>query len=237
MSAPAPTEPPESADAGARSWLATLRPARWVPIRPLAQRHRRRILEHLLSLSERDRYLRFGYAASDAQVQIYAERLDFHRDELLGIFNRRLELVAMAHLAYDPAPQRPGKPAMVEFGVSVLAQARGKGMGQRLFDRAILHARNRGVGTLFIHALTENTPMLRIARKAGAKVEREGSESEAWLRLPHDTLSSHVDEAVERHLAEVDFELKRHLRTLRRWRDRLRRLKARLRGTRRPPAA
>jgi len=232
-----PTEPRPRASSGAQGWLTLLRPARWVPIRALAGRHRRRVLGHLLSLNERDRYLRFGYAASDAQITHYAERLDFHRDELLGIFNSRLELVAMAHLAYDPAPQRPGKPAMVEFGVSVLAQARGKGMGQRLFDRAVLHARNRGVGTLFIHALTENTPMLRIARKAGAKVEREGSESEAWLRLPHDTLSSHVDEALERHLAEVDFELKRHLRTLRRWRDRLRRFKASIQGKQRPPKA
>ncbi|MBV8605783.1 MAG: GNAT family N-acetyltransferase [Pelomonas sp.] len=225
--------PPSAPDPGNRhpgDWLGRLHPSRWVPIRPLSARHRRRILEHLLSLGARDRYLRFGYAASDEQVARYTERLDFGRDELLGIFNRRLELVAMAHLAYDPAPQRPGRPAMAEFGVSVHARARGKGVGQRLFDRAALHARNRGVGTLFIHALSENTPMLRIARRAGAKVEREGAESEAWLRLPHDTLSSHVDEALERHLAEVDFEFKRHLRTLRRWRERLRRLGATLFG-------
>ena len=47
----------------------------------------------------------------------------------------------------------------------------------------MLHARNRGVQTLFIHALSENTAMLRIARNAGATVERDGPESEAWLRL------------------------------------------------------
>ena len=82
--------------------------------------------------------------------------------------------------------------------------------GARLFERAALHARNRGVETLFIHALSENVPMLKIARKAGARVEREGSESEAWLRLPQDTVSSHVDEAIERHMAELDFQFKRH---------------------------
>ncbi|MBV8503198.1 MAG: GNAT family N-acetyltransferase [Paucibacter sp.] len=202
----------------------------WVPIRPLATRHRRRIGEHLLALSERDRFLRFGYQASDEQVLKYVDRLDFKRDELLGIFNRRLELVAMAHLAYSPAPQRPGQPAMAEFGVSVSARARGKGLGQRLFDHATLHARNRGIQTLFIHALSENTPMLRIARRAGALVERDGSESEAWLRLPADSMASHVDEALERHLAEVDFELKRHLRSLRRAREAFRRARARMSG-------
>ncbi len=205
--------------------------ADWVPIRPLATRHRRRIAAHLLGLGERDRYLRFGYAAKDAQIERYVAGLDFDRDEVLGIFNRRLELVAMAHLAYDPAPQLPDKPAMAEFGVSVSASMRGRGIGRRLFDRAALHARNRGIETLFIHALSENAPMLKIARNAGAKVERAGSESEAWLRLVPDTMSSHVDEALERHLAEVDFQFKRHLRELRRVRGHLRALKTRLFGS------
>lgn len=185
----------------------------WVPIRSLARRHRQRIKNHLLALSERDRYLRFGYPATDEQVSKYALGLDFERDEVLGIFNRKLELVAMAHLAYEPLPQRVGKPAMAEFGVSVADKARGRGFGARLFEHAALHARNRGIETLFIHALSENAPMLKIARSAGATVERDGSESEAWLRLPPDTVASHVGEALERHLAEVDFTLKRHVRT------------------------
>lgn len=182
----------------------------WVPIRSLAPRHRRRILTHLLSLSPDDRYLRFGYPASDEQIGRYAESLNFERDEVLGIFNRRLDLVAMAHLAYEPAPQLPGKPPMVEFGVSVLNRNRGRGFGARLFERAALHARNRSIDTMFIHALSENTAMLRIARNAGATVERDGPDSEAWLRLPPDSVSSHVGEAIERHAAELDFQLKRH---------------------------
>jgi hypothetical protein len=56
--------------------------------------------------------------------------------------------------------------------------------------------------------------MLAIARKAGAVVERDGSESEAWLRLLPDTVASHVGEAIERHVAELDFQFKRHIRVL-----------------------
>ncbi|MGS0756454.1 N-acetyltransferase family protein [Roseateles sp. GG27B] len=184
----------------------------WVPIRSLARRHRQRIAQHLLGLDERDRYLRFGYPASNEQISRYATSIDFDRDEVLGVFNRRLDLVAMAHLAYAPVPQWSDKPAMAEFGVSVLSQVRGRGFGARLFERAALHARNRGIETLFIHALSENGAMLKIARNAGATVEREGSESEAWLRLAPDTVSSHVGEALERHMAEVDFQFKRHAR-------------------------
>ena len=138
-----------------------------VPIRELSERHRARIRAHLLKLDEGDRYLRFGYAANDEQVVRYADSLDFERDNIFGIFNRRLELIAMAHLAYTDLAEHRN---CAEFGVSVLKTARGLGLGTRLFARAMLHARNKGVNMMFIHALSENTAMLKIARNAGARV-------------------------------------------------------------------
>src|SRR5262245_48227479 len=98
-----------------------------VPIRALAPRHRERIANHLLALEGHDRYLRFGYPASDEQVRRYVEQLDFDRDEIFGIFNRKLELIAMAHLAFIHDPN--DGPTGAEFGVSVLAKARGRGYG------------------------------------------------------------------------------------------------------------
>jgi hypothetical protein len=92
--------------------------------------------------------------------------------------------------------------------VSVLARARGRGYGARLFDRAVLHARNRGCQRLFIHALSENSTMLKIATNAGATVERDGPDSEAWLKLPPDDLLSRMDELVETHAAEFNYQLK-----------------------------
>jgi len=189
---------------------AALKPAlgfRWVPIRSLAARHRPRILSHMLALSERDRYLRFGYAASDAQISHYVEQLDFEHDEVFGIFNRRLELLAMAHLAYlepGPSPRRAA-----EFGVSVAKAARGRGYGDRLFDHAALHARNRGFDSLLVHALTENTAMLRICRNAGARIERDGPESQAWIRLAPENLVSRMEALVGDTAADLDYRLKR----------------------------
>lgn len=179
-------------------------PARlhWVPVRSLSERHRPRILAHLLALPAEDRYLRFGYAASDAQVARYADLIDFTKDEVFGIFNRRLELIAQAHLAAMPDAKE------AEFGVSVLPHARGRGYGGRLFDHAVLHARNRGVDTLVVHMLSENTSMLRIARRAGARVDRDGGDSLARLRLPPEDLRSHIDELVEDSAAEIDYQIK-----------------------------
>jgi RimJ/RimL family protein N-acetyltransferase len=181
----------------------------WIPIRSLSTRHRDRILMHLLLLPEHDRYLRFGYVTSDSQITRYVDQLDFERDELLGIFNRRLKLLAMAHLAY--LTTHDGQTAsQAEFGVSVDAQARGRGYATRLFDLAVLHARNRGIQTLRIHALSENTAMLRIARHAGAHVMRDGGESEACLQLPPESLASHVEEIVKAGAGELDYRFKRH---------------------------
>ncbi len=176
-----------------------------VPIRSLGRNHRSRIASHLLSLSAQDRYLRFGYSASDEHIQRYVDGLDMERDEVFGIYNRKLELIAMAHLAY-PAELSPQ--AMVEFGVSVLPSARGRGYGARLFDRACMHARNDGISQMLIHALSENTPMLKIARAAGAVVTRDGSESEAHLRLPQPTLDTRITEIVHEQLAQVDYHMK-----------------------------
>ncbi len=176
-----------------------------VPIRALSPRHRAGIIRHLLALSDEDRYLRFGYAAQETQIRAYVDNLNFERDEIYGIYNRQVKLIAIAHLAFSSDPKTQN---CAEFGVSVLAEARGKGLGTELFDRAITHARNQGVDLMFIHALTENAAMLKIARNAGATVERDGSESEAYLKLPPATLDTRVTEALEDRVGEVDFQLK-----------------------------
>lgn len=197
-----------------------------VPIRSLGPRHRARIAKHLLALDETDRYLRFGYYATDEQIDRYVAGLNFKRDDIYGIYNRKLELIAMAHVAVSdeadsfehfttspaiptavtPAPDAKANHA--EFGVSVLKAARGRGYGSLLFDRAVTHARNEGRDTMYIHALTENTAMLKIARNAGATVERSGSESDAYLKLPEATLRTRLTEMVEDQVAELDYGFK-----------------------------
>jgi RimJ/RimL family protein N-acetyltransferase len=203
---------PDAANPGAKKAPLYERLWTWVPIRALAPRHRDRIAEHLLSLPPQDIYLRFGYAASAAQIRKYVDMLDFERDEVFGIFNRQLSLVAMAHLAYPPNTPNThttqGQGRMAEFGVSVLPGRRGRGYGSQLFDHAVLHARNRNMDALFIHALSENDAMLKIARRAGALVKRDANESDAWLKLPDDDLASHLEEALVDQAAELNYQFK-----------------------------
>ena len=176
-----------------------------VPIRALGENDRPAIAAHLRSLDPHDRYLRFGLAMRDEQLDAYVAGIDFGRDDVFGIFNRQLRLIAMAHLARaNDAEVR----ACAEFGVSVDATYRGRGYGDLLFARAVAHARNHGVQLLFIHALSENAAMLHMARKAGAMLEREGSETEAYLRLPPATLDTQVSEMLEEQVGRTDYVLK-----------------------------
>lgn len=175
-----------------------------VPIRRIGAAHIDDIQTHLLALDPQDRYLRFGYAAGDEQICRYVNGLNFQRDELFGIFNRRLELLAIAHLAFMPEAKR------AEFGVSVSRHARGRGYGGRLFDRAVMHARNNRVDEIFIHALSENAVMLRIARNAGATMVRDGSESEAHLQLPPADMQSWATELISEQMALANYQAKAH---------------------------
>lgn len=182
----------------------------WVPIRSLHPRHRKKIETHLLALSQTDRYLRFGHATGDEQIRRYVDGLNFERDEIFGVFNRGLQLIAMAHLACDGLQVPAGSSGMAEFGVSVAPNARGRGYGSHLFRHAVMHARNRRIATFFVHALSENAAMLKIARRGGATVERDGSESLAWLKLPPETLGSRIGQRFDTQAAEANFWVKRH---------------------------
>ena len=176
----------------------------WVPVKRLTPRWREAIKEHLIELSEQDRYLRFGAATSDERIRHYVDGLRFEHDDIVGVFNRRLQLVALAHLAIGEDAEL----GIAEYGISVSAHLRGSGYGKRLFAHAVLMARNRGVGWLKIHALAENATMLHIAAAAGATVERDGSQAQAILRLPAASAGSRWEVWLEAWAGGLDFRLK-----------------------------
>ena len=78
-----------------------------------------------------------------------------------------------------------------EFGVSVASHLRGRGYGDRLFDHAALHARNRGIDTLLVHALEREhghaahraqRRRTRRARRAGVAGLGQARRPKAWPR-------------------------------------------------------
>ncbi len=183
-----------------------------VPIREIGPRYRDQLLRHVLALDDADRYLRFGYTANDRQIRKYVEGIDFERDQVFGIFNRALELIAVAHLAH---PNDFLSQGFAEFGVSVAKHARGRGYGSRLFERAAIHAANDGVKMLYVHALSENKAMIRIALKAGATVERSGGESECYLKLPVASLETRLSAFLSAQVGHIDYWIKSEISQMR----------------------
>jgi RimJ/RimL family protein N-acetyltransferase len=186
---------------------ATLVGASPVPIRSLHAGHRDAVLAHLLTLEVSDRYLRFGYAASDAQIGRYVASLDFNRDRFFGVFGPDLRLLAMAHLAFMGGAGDTER-TQAEFGVSVEASTRGQGMGRALFTRTVMYARNLAIRDLYVFVLRENTAMVRIVESAQAEITGDHSELDCWVRLAPSTVETRFAEFWEEQRAQIDYQLK-----------------------------
>jgi len=181
-----------------------------VPVRELHAAHRERILQHLFLLNEEDRRLRFGTQTPDEVIHRYVEKLDFHRDAIFGSFDSQLNLIGMAHLAY--LPETKGQPLAAEFGVSVLPNGRGQGIGSALLARASVHSRNTLIETLFVHCLANNRAMMHLAQKAGMLVEYAHGDADAYLKLPPANSGTIVEEAANEQWADFDYALKQNFK-------------------------
>jgi RimJ/RimL family protein N-acetyltransferase len=175
-----------------------------LPIR-LREQDRQAITEHFLALDSEDRHLRFGASLSDDAVRMLDDRIDFDRDEIFGIAGEDLRLIAVVHVAFYPDK--------AELGLSVLPQARGLGLGNALFSRAVMHLTNRGVREVFVHCLSQNGAMMHLARKNGMRVVQDGPETDAWLELPRATPASIFSEWVWDHNARFAHEVRRNTRS------------------------
>lgn len=138
----------------------------------LPAERRAAVLRHLLALDDDDRYLRFGYTASDAVVTRHVAGLDFTRDIMLAIGDpERGFLIGVAHVALM-APH-------AEFGLSVLPQWRCRGYGRWLFIEAMRAATAAGMRS--VDCITGNASVLKMARENGFVVRLSQGEPRATL--------------------------------------------------------
>jgi RimJ/RimL family protein N-acetyltransferase len=194
-----------------------------VRVKELSERDRRRMLMHFLALGDSDRLLRFGTTLPDELITRYVQKIDFARDTLFGVYDSDLRLIGVGHLAFAPRDALPTgadattKERVAEFGLSVSESARGRGIGTRLFERAAIHCRNADVDTLYMHCLSSNQTMIRIARKASMQIRRSYGEADAYLKLLPANPSSVMLEAVQEQVARFDYAYKANNRAAIRW--------------------
>lgn len=165
--------------------------------------HRPALLAHFLSLGVEDRHLRFGFTARDGTIERYAGDIDFTRDAVFGVRGASRRFDGIVHLALENNH--------AEIGVSVLASARGRGIGSALVERAAAQARDRGIKVLFVQCLSENRAMVHIARTLGMKVIAEGIDSTTSLALRRASPVSLLRELAANQIALCDAALSQTL--------------------------
>lgn len=141
---------------------------------------------HFIRLDIEDRRLRFGSGISDDALRDYVRRIDFGRDGVFAVQDDALRPLAVVHVAMGSGP--------AEMGLSVLPEARGQGLGNALFRRAVTFLRNRGAASVFMHCLSENAAIMHLARKNRMRMVRHGTESDARLELAPATADSFINE-------------------------------------------
>ncbi len=145
---------------------------------------RRRLREHFLQLDATDRHLRFGASLNDDAVICYVDNIDFECDEIYAIVDDADSVLGAVHIAIA------GQEA--ELGLSVLASVRGEGIGNALFERAVMRLRNRCVREVLVRCLSQNAAMIHLARKHGMNIQFDGPDREARLELPPATSGTYM---------------------------------------------
>lgn len=137
---------------------------------------RQGLREHFGALGTEDRRLRFGLPVDNDFIARYVGGLDFERDVVFGVCSGPGQWLGVGHLVL-------GEPT-AELGLSVLPDARGRGLGAAIFRFAVAHAARAGVERLYMHCLSTNRAIMSIARNAGMKIHSDGGESDAHLVVP-----------------------------------------------------
>jgi GNAT superfamily N-acetyltransferase len=144
-------------------------------IRRLTAFEREAVGKFYLSLSADDRRRRFCCALSDATISGYVDRMNFARDTILGAFDAAARIIGLAELVRGPDAS--------EMAFSVRADKRGKKIGTTLLQELMLRARICGARKVFVMFSQENTPMRRMASRAGMTLSVVDGEAHAAREL------------------------------------------------------
>ena len=172
---PSPPQPP-----GAYPWqhlsAARLRDGALIVLRPIHPDDRDRERRFLNGLSTQTRYRR---------LMATRKLLPGELDRLVNIDHRReLALVALADAGgVDAAPSAfaavgryvrdAADPLQAEFAIVVADAWQGRGLGETLLRQLVAAARSDGLERLTGSTLSDNAPLLGLARKLGFQTWRE----------------------------------------------------------------
>jgi RimJ/RimL family protein N-acetyltransferase len=164
------------------------------------------IIDHfLVDIVGHDRYLRFGYNATNDGIIDYLEDSfeDYGHTNMWFMCVDDNKVVGTVHVSFCPITNDGTHTA--ELGFTVSPDYRGRGLGQELFIRGATWAMMKGANTLYTQCLSENMVMQHIAKKNGMTVVTVGrGEKEATLQATKGISQAYYDDKIFDSLSFVD---------------------------------
>ena len=151
--------------------------------------------EHLLRLDAESRHDRFNGFTDDSFLAAYAER-SFRDGTTVIAYVEGDRVLGAAELHERPDIEQPTG----EIAFSVEREVQHRGIGRRLFERLLLHARALGYTKLRVTTHPQNEAMKRLARKYAASLRFEDGETVGIIDLP---LSPQLDRLARASAAEA----------------------------------
>jgi GNAT superfamily N-acetyltransferase len=162
---------------------------------------------HLKKLSKHDRVLRFCQPVTDRWIDRFVASIGQDAESIvLGHYDSELGLDG----ALDVALVERDDGRFAETGLSVLPEARHRGIGFHLLQRGLLWARNRGASRYYSLCTAGNQIMFKLARAYQMQVSFSDEGVEGIIAVNPLTLRSLSLEILEDQIAEWDYNLKAH---------------------------
>lgn len=161
-----------------------------IPLK-LNKTHIKLVAKHLCELKDEDRRLRFGGVLNNEMIKSYVEKSFKDKDsQWFGCLSHN-KIISACHAAIYNGEG--------ELGCSVSIGHRGKGLAQKMFDRAVTYLRSNGITNVYMHCLTENQAMRHIAKKNDMTIISCYGETDARVEvIPGDSMSAIKDAYLDR---------------------------------------
>lgn len=141
--------------------------------------------KHLKALSPEDKQMRFGYPASDANIDNLILSIVYHHDlHRLWTYHSTSsgEIHGWGHMCKEDQ-------GTWELAVSVDSDYQGRGVGGALIRDMIWWAQGERISTVYMHCVEDNRRIQHLAKKYGLITrERGGGERTAALDVPAPTV-------------------------------------------------
>lgn len=157
---------------------------------------------HLKSLDAESKTLRFGYPITDYVIDQLCDKFeaDHNKHVLFAIENRKLEFIAVGHIALDSG---------MELAFSVLKKHQGRGFGNLLMKRCIQYCRTHDILKGCMVCLSTNAAIRHLCRKYEITVENDHGESLADIHLAPAGIDTYISETIDNNMSALDYITKR----------------------------